>query len=67
MLAVHHWPSGCLEQSVSDPAERPSVRPEQQCGDGINTATVQGENVAAVVFHIDWNNGSAPRSQWTDH
>lgn len=66
MLAVHHWLSGCLEQSVSDPEERPSARPELQCGDGINRATV-GEKVAAVVFHIDWNNGSAPRSQRTDH
>lgn len=52
--------------SISDPADQPSVRPSGQFG--IWSIWPQwAENVAAVVFYIDWNNRSALGSEWTDH
>lgn len=49
--------------SISDPADKPSVHPSRS---GIWSIQPRWTvNVAAVVSHIDWNNGSAFGSQWT--
>lgn len=52
--------------SISDPADQPSVRPSEHFGIW-SIWPQRAQNVAAVVFYIDWNNRSALGSEWTDH
>lgn len=65
--AVHHLPKARLipyrTGTISDPADKPSVQPSRSGIWSIQPGWMV--DVAAVVSHIDWNNGSAFGSQWT--